>query len=106
MKKIGRAPWAVTTSLCFLAYRWNTGLSWGWIGHWLQSAMITASNWRPGLLKTISLFPTNEYFPIPSGLEYDSMSGQAMPDPLMVTEVVRGALVGAAARTRFDTWVC
>src|SRR5256885_17102334 len=68
MKKIGRAPWAVTTSLCFLAYRWNTGLSCGWIGHWLQAAMITASNCRPGLLKTISLSPTNGYFPVPSGL--------------------------------------
>jgi len=39
------------------------------MGHWLQSAMITASNCRPGLLKTISLSPTNEYFPIPSGLK-------------------------------------
>jgi len=34
------------------------------------------------------------------------MSCQSMPDPLIVTEVARGALFGSAARTRLDTWLC
>ena len=44
MKNTGRAPWARTMSLSFLAYSVNTDFSLGWIGHWLQSIMTAASN--------------------------------------------------------------
>ena len=78
----------------------------GWIGHWLQSIMMTASNCRPGLLKTISLSPTKEYRPMPSGRRYEGTSCQSSPEPLMVTDTLRSAAAGLSPRPSADTCVC
>ena len=67
MKSTGRAPYLATIAASFFTVSWKAAASCGWIGHWLQSIMITASNCRPGLLKTILLPATNEYLPMPSG---------------------------------------
>src|SRR5262249_5125684 len=103
MKKTGRAPLRTTISLCFFADSTKTDLSCGWMGHWLQSIMMTASNCRPGLLKAISLSPTNEYLPMPFGRRYDSTSCQSSPEPLIVTDTPRRVAFGSAARARFET---
>ena len=68
MKSTGRAPYWATMAASFLTVSRNDCASCGWIGHWLQSIMMTASNCLPGLLKTIRLPGTNEYLPTPSGL--------------------------------------
>jgi hypothetical protein len=60
MKSTGRTPCLRATSAFFFACSRKISFSCGWIGHWLQSMMTAVSNWRPGLLKTISLSPTNE----------------------------------------------
>ena len=67
MKSIGWAPYFLTIAASFFTVSRNAPSSCGWIGHWLQSIMMTASNWRPGGLKTILLPGTNEYLPMPSG---------------------------------------
>ena len=47
MNRIGRAPYLWTIVASFFTVSRNAPSSCGWIGHWLQSIMITASNWRP-----------------------------------------------------------
>jgi hypothetical protein len=60
MKRTGRAPYWVTIAASFFTVSRNAAASCGWMGHWLQSIMITASNCLPGLLKTILLPGANE----------------------------------------------
>jgi hypothetical protein len=60
MNNTGFAPWARTMSLSFLANSLNTVLSFGWIGHWLQSIITAASNNLSFLLKRMLFCSSNE----------------------------------------------
>jgi len=69
MKRIGRAPYLATISASFFTLAWNAPSSCGWIGHWLQSIMITHVELPAGRVEDDLVARANEYFPMPFRLQ-------------------------------------